>query len=315
MSSEIDIARRSLDLFGIGGDLRLVSSGLDSVYRVAASDGRVFALRVSSGMPIRGRSAFHTETSWIHSLITNPEFRVPCPQRTKADAFVGEVANDHDQERASMMLEWIPGRRTRTRTTKTHARTLGRIAASLHRQVRQRGLTDSGAIKDWDVSRMCGHFLTASYPFTDVFPGGAELVTEVETRLERAVARIGADGYGLINADLGLHNVLWHETGPGLVDFNDSGIGPFAFCLARLRSRLKGEYLVEELMKGYQDISVLPEGITELDGIFDLAADLFLVRYVAARSANQGTRVPENIRQLFRGFAARLGNIPSGRSE
>jgi Ser/Thr protein kinase RdoA (MazF antagonist) len=48
---------------------------------------------------------------------------------------------------------------------------------------------------------------------------------------------------GLINVDPGMHNVLWHQTGPGLIDFNDSGVGPYAFCLARLRFQVVFEQL------------------------------------------------------------------------
>lgn len=51
--SETDIAKHSLALFGIIGSLRRIANGLDSSYRVKTAGDRVFALRVSSGIPIR----------------------------------------------------------------------------------------------------------------------------------------------------------------------------------------------------------------------------------------------------------------------
>ncbi len=103
------------------GLLRRVTLGLDMTYRAVVSDGRVFALRVSSGIPIRNKSAFHTEASWMHSLVANSWCRVPEPQLTRENDFVGEVKDTTGQARASMLIEWIPGRKSKRRVTKSHA--------------------------------------------------------------------------------------------------------------------------------------------------------------------------------------------------
>ena len=55
LGREIDVVKRALALYGVKGKLRRVASGLDNTYRVVGLDQRLFALRVSSGMPIRNR--------------------------------------------------------------------------------------------------------------------------------------------------------------------------------------------------------------------------------------------------------------------
>ena len=44
---------QALALFGISGSFRRISNGLDFSYRVKTAEGRVFALRVSKGLPSR----------------------------------------------------------------------------------------------------------------------------------------------------------------------------------------------------------------------------------------------------------------------
>jgi hypothetical protein len=46
-----------------------------------------------------------------------------------------------------------------------------------------------------------------------------DVVQEVHQRFERIVATLESHEIGLINADMGLHNVVWHEGRAGLVDF------------------------------------------------------------------------------------------------
>jgi Ser/Thr protein kinase RdoA (MazF antagonist) len=101
LGREIDIVKRALALYGVKGKLHRVASGLDNTYRVVGLDQRLFALRVSSGMPIRNKFALHIEASWILSLLDETYFRVPKPQHTKDGELVGEVRDANGERRAT----------------------------------------------------------------------------------------------------------------------------------------------------------------------------------------------------------------------
>jgi Ser/Thr protein kinase RdoA (MazF antagonist) len=211
-----------------------------------------------------------------------------------------------------MLLPWIAGRRSRRHITLAHARMLGRIAATLHTQARTRALPPSGAIKLWGRERISGAVLAGS-EIGQVLPSVSGVIQAIDTAVFDALNSISSTEFGLINAHLGVHNVLWHASGPGLVDFNDSGIGPYAFCFARLRAQLarreNGQALTLGLVKGYQEICALPEGVTMQPGIFDIAADLFLARYTAAKLSRAGAFNKRVAVQLFGEFRSRLAAL------
>jgi Ser/Thr protein kinase RdoA (MazF antagonist) len=289
--TETDIAKQSLSLFGIVGSLRRVATKLDSIYRVKADDGRVFALRVSSGMPIRRVSAFRVEAEWIDALAGNGWFDVPQVQRTEDGERIGQVRDADGVWRASTLLAWLPGRRFKQFTAR-RARSLGQMAGALHQHAQAFGTPPAEAIKPWDARLMCFIPNTPQSALQRIAPETAEQVQKVYRELEGIVATLSVPDLGLINADLGLHNVIWHQGQAGLVDFNDAGIGPYAFCLARLVGRVRGEEkgqaMVDELLKGYREVIPLPAAYERWGGLFELAADAFRLNYGAGRAAHRG---------------------------
>lgn len=146
-----------------------------------------------------------------------------------------------------------------------------------------------------------------------VAPEGVELVQRIYIGIERTVATLDAHEVGLINADLGLHNVLWHRRQAGLVDFNDAGIGPYAFCLARLVGRIRqheaGQALVSELLDGYREVTPLPLAYEKWGDLFELAADAFRLNYGASRAVRRSTPLQESELRIMRTFGGRLDSL------
>ena len=293
--NEYEIAKQSLAQFGLSGTLRRIAKGLDFSYRVKTEEGKVHALRVSKGPPSRPVSAFQIEAVWIDSLSSNQWFRVPELHWTEAGTRVGQVKDPTGVERASTLLSWLPGRRCYQIGT-WHARALGQMAGALHRHARATKLPSADAIKTWDADLMCGMFKKGSI---DSFsPEVAGLVRDIHGNLRRFVPTLDSLETGLINADLGLHNILWHRGQASLVDFNDSGIGPFAFCLGRLVERIRlhdrGEALVEELLHGYREVTPLPAAYENRGTLFELAAAVFKLNFSTERVARSETRLKEH---------------------
>lgn len=309
---ETDIAKRSLKLFGIVGAIRRVATGLDVTYRVKTKNGQVFALRVSGDLPIRQRSAFRVEAEWIDALSCNQWFCVPRVQRTEKGELVGQVQDASGVMRSSTLLSWLPGRRC-FRPGNVHAHILGQMAGALHQHAQTFVAPRADTIKSWDARRMCFMPDNPQDGLSVVAPEAAEKVQTVYLYLERLVATLNAQEIGLINADLGLHNVLWREGQAGLVDFNDAGIGPYAFCLARLAARMRlhenGRALVEELLNGYREVVPLPSAYEKWGNLFELAADIFRLNYGAARAVHRGTPLRESERHIISTLESRLKHL------
>ena len=215
--NENEIARQSLALFGIAGSFRRISNGLDSSYRVKTSDGRVFALRVAKSIPIRRVSAFRIEANWIDALFDNQWFCVPKLHRTENGDIIGQIQDPCGVIRASTLLSWLPGRRC-YRINEAQARALGQMVGALHQHAQATITPSTDAIKSWDAKFMCAMFnKNCLHQFASE---AVELVERTYLSLQRIVSTLDSNEIGLINADLGLHNVLWHQKRVSLVDFN-----------------------------------------------------------------------------------------------
>ena len=297
------LARRAMAELSVSGRLERVATGLDTTYRVRCANGDSLALRIGGVLPIRRPSAMVTEAAWIASLRGEPHFRVPGVLAWPDRSSVLSLIDDDDRHRGIMAVDWLPGQRRRHRFHLHHARALGAAAAGLHHQAAGFSLPAGGWIKTWDADLMAG---TGDLKALTVVAGSgaALLVRRVQDQLARATSDLGRSGYGMINADLGLHNAVWDRAVPGLVDFNDSGLGYFAFDLVRflhyLAERDDGAALVQAALAGYQALAPLPVGYHEYRRLFGAAADLFLARYLAPQVAWLGPGVSDRVVRLVR---------------
>lgn len=301
--SETEIAKQSLAAFGQTGVLRLITNGLDRSYRVKKADGSVFALRVAKGGRARRPvSAFRIEAGWIDALSTELQGQIPTPHRTESGHLVGQVTDSEGNARASTLLEWLPGRR-RSTINSTHARCLGRLTGALHRHSQRTAAPPTGSIKAWDADLMC---LMPLKDRLDHFPEAADIVRSVHHLVQTIEHRLTAEDVGLINADIGLHNILWHRGRATLVDFNDAGIGPYAFCLGRLVERIRlhenGDHLADALLAGYSEIIPLPPAYAKWGTLFEMAAAVFKFKFSDARINQRGV----NLRSFERASLERL---------
>jgi Ser/Thr protein kinase RdoA (MazF antagonist) len=171
------------------------------------------------------------------------------------------------------------------------------MAGALHQHAKTWRSPPEGAIKAWDAELMCGIRDRTKNGIYILAPEAVEPVERLYLGLTHEVATLDANEIGLINADLGLHNVLWHRGRAGLVDFNDAGVGPYAFCLARLVGRMRwhedAQTLVEDLLSGYREVTPLPSAYEKSGDLFELATDVFRVCYYAARALSRGMPLQE----------------------
>ena len=298
---ETQIAREALQQFGIRGQLRVVAKdGLDRSYRVSTPTGEAFALRVSDGTHIRAVSAFRVEADWIYSLYDNPWVDIPRLNRTPTGSMLAKVKDPKGVVRASTLLSWIPGRKT-YRPSPATARSLSQAIAALHQSSMSRPTPSPDDIKTWDGSFMCSWFLKGRlHRFSNDV---VEICERVHEATLDAYASLDGEDLGLINADVGLHNTVWYRGRPGIVDFNDAGIGPYAFCLGRLLERLRGmesgDRHAEALLAGYEDVMPLPRAYVKWPNVFEAAPAVFRFDFSLGRIEGRGTDLSEREQRII----------------
>jgi Ser/Thr protein kinase RdoA (MazF antagonist) len=117
--------------------------------------------------------------------------------------------------------------------------------------------------KTWRVKQMCGWWRGPD-PLED-------RLTRDELRLVRVwEKRIAASwrrkrdvsSWGLVLADVGPHNVIWHEGVASLIDFNDTGWGLSAYDLAVLwHSAIdRRQTACDAVIGGYASVRAIPGG-------------------------------------------------------
>jgi Ser/Thr protein kinase RdoA (MazF antagonist) len=289
-----EIVKQSLAQFGITGSIRLIGNSLDYSYRVKTSDDRVFALRISSGIPIRDVSAFAVEAEWIDEMFGNCWCRVPKLQRTASGERISQVHDDEGLARASTLLAWIQGKRVYRIGTKL-ARALGHASAALHLSAQNRTNPSAKAIKTWDGTFMCG--VRSKDALHQFAPEAVSLVERTHHHMLEVYGSLDPGEIGLINADVGLHNIVWHQGRAGLIDFNDAGIGAYAFCLGRLTERIRrldnGTKLTEELLRGYREVTPLPPAYERWGPLFEVTAAVFAMKFRQTRVDERGTELSD----------------------
>lgn len=296
----MSVARAALSAFGRSGALRRVATGMDETYRVRAAAGEDLALRVGSTLPIRCRAAMEAEVAWLGALGRESPVAVPEVLAAPDGATVVTVRDATGAERSATLVRWLPGRKARWRFTTRHASALGAAAAQLHVHARSFVLPDGAWLKAWDRPKLCDRAGAAG--LLRVVPSAGEVVDAIAARLDAAVADLGDHGWGVINADLGPHNVIFLGEEARLFDFNDMGWGysthDLARCARALRWRPTGEALVAALLDGYRSVAELPPGWSEHGAAFETAADLFLAGYLAGKVDERGPETLEVIDRL-----------------
>jgi Ser/Thr protein kinase RdoA (MazF antagonist) len=307
---DLPLARDALRRLGLDARFRRVATGLDTTYRADTTDGRRLAVRVAGPSDFRRPEATAMEAAWLRAIARDTALVVPqviAPEG--ADPFAV-----HDAERRSrgvLVLSWVAGRKMRWRFAAHHARSLGAVAAVLHHQARAFVPPPGAWAKTWSPAALVG----SGDRDTLRAVAGPDVVGVIERVLERrdaAFADLGSTDWTLVNADLGPHNVVWHERAPALFDFNDLGWGYTGFDLARalhgLRWRPNGAQLVAAALDGYRDVAPLPESFVRHGHAFEAAAGLFLAHYLAGKVAERG----EDAARTIRDAVARADRLTGG---
>ncbi len=217
--------------YGLGGDAEItfLRHGENTTYRVAAGDGRRFALRINRPgyqTPV----AIRSELAWMEHL-RDGGVRTPEPV-AGVDGDPLQTATDPGSadSRTAVMFEWIDGVALSAVGEVQPWERLGDLMAEIHAHARAWEPPAWFSRPAWDAEALVGDAPRWGAPdpehvLADDDRAALEACrAEVHARLDAIGA--GPDRFGLVHCDLAFENVLVSADGDGsvvIIDFDDSG--------------------------------------------------------------------------------------------
>ena len=232
-----ELVDAALARFGLGGgaSATFVRHGENTTYRVAADDGRQFALRIDRP-GYQTIEAIRSELAWMDSLRASGVRTAPAVPGVDGDP-VQTVSLAGDLERTAVMFEWIDGVPLSAVGGLEPWARLGELMAQIHIHGRRWTRPAWFTRPAWDADALVGDEPRWGPPdpegvFSDEDRAALEECrAEVRGRLDGS--GVGSDRFGLVHADLGFENVLVAADGTvTIIDFDDSGDSWYLFELA-----------------------------------------------------------------------------------
>jgi Ser/Thr protein kinase RdoA (MazF antagonist) len=269
-----------------GAKLRFISDTASFVFRVDWR-GKRYALRIDSEPANEEWLAMlKAEMAWLAALRRDTALAVPEPVPALDGTLEQVVAVDGvPGPRLVSLLRWMPGRLIGDRPTPRILAQMGAFMAQLHHHAEGFAFPD-GATRShtaWDkLAYWCDRQNDTSATLT---AEERDLCAAAAERLQAEIARVGRDrDYGLVHADLHLHNCLLHEGELGVIDFADCRFASY-FCdmavpLTYLDGRPDYERLRAAFYEGYTAVRSLPAGYEGVVQTFMVARAFDIVEWI-----------------------------------
>ena len=240
--------------------MRLLNHGYNTTFRVDASDGRRFALRLNVNSR-RTLANIRGEMAWLAALATDTDLSVPTPQRSMDGELIVEVHSaDLGRNLPAMLFSWLPGRDVWDGATTEHMHAVGRAAARLHLHAEPWTLPANADLPliDTPLIDVPNHIDSLEHPL--LTPERREVIDTAFRVTQRAYDELfaGASPH-VLHADLHNGNLKWCRGRLHVFDFDDSGIGLSMQDLAIAAYYLRDDaHLEAAMIEGYQQVRALP---------------------------------------------------------
>jgi Ser/Thr protein kinase RdoA (MazF antagonist) len=275
--------------YGIAGArLRLLGHDENTTFRVVASDGRRYLLRIhrvsgNPAHPVRSAIQVRSELLWLAALRRDTGLAVPEPVPTLDGRLLTEASiAGVPERRLCTLFRWQPGRFLHAGLTPAHLERVGRLIAQLHQHAESwTPPAEFTRGRVGDVSEPAAAHMLCMV---------AELCTPADVATVAAViARVRATqqaldqepgAYGLIHGDLHQENYLFDHGQVYAIDFDDCGWGYFLYDLMmpvnELADHPRYADLRAALLRGYRSLRLLPPAHARHMAIFDALKVLIL---------------------------------------
>ncbi len=275
---------------------RLLSVRENAIFEVHGTPSRRGVLRLHRA-GYQDAQSINSEMLWLQFLY-DQRFPAPSPFPAEGDRLVSTTATG----RHATLLAWVsghhPGSPGDTAPIGQRYREIGAALAQLH-NVTDRFRPPAGFLRpSWDVDGFLGEepLWGRFWENSGLSSADTSLMHDVREAAREDLERFfqsGAD-VGLIHADPLLDNILLSESGPVIIDYDDSGYGFRMYDLAVASYRRIDEPGVgrhsECLVSGYREHRELPDEHWETLPLFHLLRSLACLGWVEPRQDLQGSR-------------------------
>ena len=231
----------------------------NATLKVEATDGRLFALRINTNSP-RTPENLRAEIAFVRFLAEDGRVKVPHPVENIDGDFYTSILHDASGRMFHCVVySWILGEELEGEPTDEQLYALGAAMATMHMVAPGFALPDGSVLPTFDDPLW----------WTEDFLLSEKSVLETEARdvISRALSAIksGVSKFyenaapRIIHADLHGGNVLWHEGGLSVIDFDDCGLGLPLQDLATALYYLDTPEQDAAFKRGYESIAPIPE--------------------------------------------------------
>jgi Ser/Thr protein kinase RdoA (MazF antagonist) len=273
----------------------------NATLKVEATDGRLFALRINTNSP-RTPENLRAEIAFVRFLAEDGRVKVPHPIENSDGDFYTSIPHAASGRMFHCVLySWILGEELEDEPTDEQLAALGAAMATMHIVAPGFTLPEGSALPKFDDPLWWTEdFLLSEKSVLDV--EAKELIAQALSAIKSGVSKFYLNATpGVIHADMHGGNVLWHDGGLSVIDFDDCGLGlpiqDFATALYYFDTpEQDGAFKA-----GYQSVAPIPECSEKEMKMFFLQRRVVLLNYLYETSnLEHKSMIPEYQEETLR---------------
>ena len=250
--------------------------------------------------------AIELELAWLTAMRQNANLPVPEPIPALDGRLLLPISVPGvPQPRNCSLLRWVKGHSVRHRFRPHHFQAQGRLLAQMHNFAAQWQPPKCHTKREFDWDGLFQNDVGSDMPNAEAWgllsPAHREAFAVVAQRVREVMDAWGKgpDVYGLIHGDLGIDaNLLFWQSEPRAIDFDDSGFGYWVYDLAVALEFCWDDAAFpqyrEALLNGYTELRTLPKPQAEQLELFLAAVEVYWNLW-----ATGGTHLYPNLHQYF----------------
>ena len=273
----------------------------NATLKVETADGQLFALRINTNSP-RTPENLRAEIAFVRFLAEDGRVKVPHPIKNREGNFYTSILHEASGRMFHCVLySWILGEELEDEPTDEQLTALGAAMATMHIVAPGFTLPEGSALPKFDDPLWWTEdFLLSEKSVLDA--EAKELIAQALSAIKSGVSKFYLNATpGVIHADMHGGNVLWHDGGLSVIDFDDCGLGlpiqDFATALYYFDTpEQDGAFKA-----GYQSIAPIPECSEKEMKMFFLQRRVVLLNYLYETSnLEHKSMIPEYQEETLR---------------
>ncbi len=279
---QTDLAEAALIQYNlVGAQLTFLGQSQNTTFRVDASTGEQFLLRLHAGIDSSGGNAqieepvaIRSELLWLNAIAQDMGLVVPQPVQNRLGEWVTRLDASWEPISASL-LRWVEGKHLDREPTVAQVRQLGQLMAQLH-QHSCTWVLPAGFVRPSHD----GAQLEAATGQLEVLVQSGTISRDDYQVFQQAAAQVQAlmpslpqtpETWGLIHADLHQGNYLFWGEEIRPIDFSRCGFGFYLYDIGQTLGDVEPA-LRPYFFEGYANIQTLPTDYRSLVEAFFVGA-------------------------------------------